>query len=125
MEDTADQNIEAAERLCELGDPLPKPAVSRAYYAAYLAVWAELVHRGATVPDYDGSRYFRHPDLPALARSRGVLDAELADVLGNLHSSRIKADYWEDMIDREDAASYVEDARRIVSHVLDGVASND
>lgn len=124
MEETAKQNLEAAERLCELGDALPKPAVSRAYYAAYHAVWAELVHRREPVPDYDGKRYFRHPDLPGLARARGVLSDDLMDKLENLHGSRLKADYWEDMIYAEDATAYVAIASEIVRGVLDGEATN-
>lgn len=57
------ENLRAAQALLDLQPPCPNGAVSRAYYAVYLAGWSLLERQGDEPPDTDGRRYWRHQDF--------------------------------------------------------------
>jgi uncharacterized protein (UPF0332 family) len=99
MERKAWENLAAARLLLEAEDPCPNAAASRAYYAAYQACWAAMVHEeGIEPPEVrPGSKYFRHADLPHEARDAGVLDERESKLLADLCDLRVEADYYEDV----------------------------
>lgn len=111
------ENLEAAEQLLatEADDMFPNASASRAYYAAYLAVANRLLSLGlASGP----SGYFRHDELPSDARRQGVLTDDESDDLIMLRDRRVKADYFEDNVDLEEANQAHEIARELVQGLL-------
>jgi hypothetical protein len=117
MERKARENLEAATRLLE-GDPVTNASASRAYYAAYHAVWCAMVDAGHDVPEVGGRRYFPHRCLPDEARRAGILDAERADDLVYLRDVRIRADYRLDDVEHATSQACVIDARRLIGELL-------
>jgi hypothetical protein len=119
LADKAVENIEAARRLLpdERGDqePLPNASVSRAYYAAYQAVAVAVQRAGRDLP---GDGWFRHDALPRDGQAWGVLRPAQARTLALLHGSRVKADYYEDAIDIEEASVMYDHARALVEALL-------
>lgn len=107
FDEKARENLEAAERLLDTRDgevsQLFNPAASRAYYAAYLAT-ADLAQLAGLGFDSAQANYYKHDTLPDVAQSWGILDADLSDDLALLRDRRVKADYWEDNVDLEEAS---------------------
>ncbi len=115
------ENLEAARQLAGSEQAemrcLANACASRAYYAAYLAV----AHRaqGERVP-FTGaaSPYYRHDSLPEDAFRWRILDDEARDDLTLLRDRRVKADYWEDHVDLEEANDSVAIAEKLVTTLL-------
>ena len=63
MERKAYENLSASQTLADLDDRCPNAATTRAYYAAYQAVWFRLEGAGIEVPAESGKRYFRHEEI--------------------------------------------------------------
>ena len=59
--------------------------------------------------------YYRHDTLPESALRWGILDADLSDDLALLRDRRVKADYWEDNVDIEEASDAVDIAKQFVA----------
>jgi len=124
LDEKARENLEAAERLLpdESGrEGLLNAAASRLYYAAYLAV-ADRALQGGIGFTHAEKEYFRHDSLPQEARSWGLLGEDEAEELEILYSLRIRADYFEDQIDLEEASLAYDGAERLVSQLLGTVA---
>lgn len=117
----ARENIEAAERLLpdEDGalDALSNAAASRAYYAAYLAVADRAQQMLLSFTSREFS-YYRHDTLPDDAFIGGIFDDDHRDDLRWLRDLRIKADYYEDQVDIEEASQAITVARDILLVVL-------
>lgn len=120
FDEKARENLEAAERLLpdDSGDRDPLCAsASRSYYAAYLAVADAAQKAGfGFTSDRD---YYRHDALADDVLEWGLLDAERASELALLLGSRVKADYWEDDVELEEASEAHAMARTIVSALLE------
>lgn len=106
----ARENLEAAQRLlpsndADERDALCNAAAARAYYAAYLAV-AHCAQRDRR--RMDGEGYYTHDKLPGQALVWRILDADGADDLRLLRDRRVKADYYEDHVDIEEASEAVD-----------------
>lgn len=124
LDEKAKENLEAAERLLPddgARDGLFNAAASRSYYAAYLAVADRALRIGMPFTDA-GRSYFRHDRLPRDAKSWGVLDAESAEELEILRSLRIRADYLEDQVERDEASLAYDGAERLVTRLLGAAA---
>lgn len=121
LDEKARENLEAADRLLSTEGsadlPLHNATASRAYYAAYQAVADRAQQVGI---QFDGAQadYYRHDRLPSRARDSRILDDDQRDDLERLHALRVKADYWEDQVDYEEAAAATESARGIVDAIL-------
>jgi uncharacterized protein (UPF0332 family) len=120
FDEKARENLEAAERLLpddESGEleALLNAAASRAYYAAYLAVADRAQLRGA--PFTDDRRYYRHDTLPRDAVEWGIIDWDEREVLETLLSWRIKADYREDQVERDEASQALDHARSLMTRL--------
>lgn len=118
METHAWENLEAARILLTGDEPCLNASASRAYYAAYHAVWASMVEAGHPVPSRSSGRYFGHKDLPDDALEAEVLDRIQADTLAFLEGRRVKADYQEDGVDHDEAAECLERAERLLDAIL-------
>ena len=125
FDEKARENLEAAERLLPddggARDALSNAAASRAYYAAYHAV-ADCAQRTG-IPFNDGSReYYQHDRLPNDVLAWGLLDADGCDDLRLLYNRRLKADYYEDLVELEEASEEASEAfdiaHDLVSHLL-------
>jgi len=120
FDEKARENLDAAERLLpdDSGvDALSNAAASRAYYAAYLAVAdsAQRSHRSFTKSN---PGYYRHDTLPEDAYEWRILDENGREDLGWLRDLRIKADYYEDNIDLDEASEAFDVARGLLERLL-------
>ncbi|HEY3356165.1 MAG TPA: hypothetical protein VGQ83_23135 [Polyangia bacterium] len=116
------ENLDAAACLLPddaRDDCFPNACASRAYYAAYLATAERMQRLGAGFTAAAGSHY-RHDSLPEDAARLGILDEDDRDDLILLRDRRVKADYWEDNIDLEEASGAHEVAARLVQKLLHG-----
>lgn len=119
MERKACENLSAASTLANLDDPCPNGATTRAYYAAYQAVWSKLEERDVPVPEVrPGVEYFRHDEVGPLAQEHQLLDQRLAVLFEDLREARVKADYYVDDCTQEEAREYVQNAKVIVESLL-------
>jgi uncharacterized protein (UPF0332 family) len=111
------ENLDAAEHLLatKTHDMFPNASASRAYYAAYLAVANRLLSLGVA---FGSSGYFKHDELPSDARQYGVLTDDESDDLIVLRDRRVKADYFEDNVDLEEANQAHQIARELVQGLL-------
>ena len=89
---------------------------SRAYYAAYLAVAHCAQQRGIVFTSEKG--YYHHDTLPADAARHGIVDDEGRRDLTELRDMRVKADYWEDAVEFEEADIVARVAARLVKGLL-------
>jgi uncharacterized protein (UPF0332 family) len=120
LDEKAKENLEAAERLLpdEAGrEGLLNAAVSRIYYAAYLAVADRALQHGIAFTGQRSS-YFRHDSLPGDARSWGILDDDGVEDLEDLYALRITADYCEDQVELDQASDGYDAAVRLVDKLL-------
>ncbi len=105
LDEKARENLEVVERLDtdETGDrpQFANALASRAYYAAYQAVAHVAQTRGMPFTSEKG--YYRHDSLPDEAHASGILDRERRVELEILRDLRVKADYRDDFLDREEA----------------------
>jgi uncharacterized protein (UPF0332 family) len=106
MESKARDNMNAAQLLTING--LYDSPASRAYYAAYLAAWYHLSNIGIQ-PGHKtqkGGYYWRHDLFPELLCDEyklvGPLQMKKFELL---YSHRIKADYYIDRVEKEEAAN--------------------
>jgi uncharacterized protein (UPF0332 family) len=121
FDEKARENLEATERLLpdEDGarDGLANAAAARAYYAAYHAVADSAQQSG--IPFTAGAReYYQHDRLPSDVLAWGLLDADGCDDLRLLYDRRVKADYYEDLVELEEASEALDIARDLVSRLL-------
>lgn len=121
FDEKARENLEAAERLLPdargVFDALPNAAASRTYYAAYLAVADRAQGLRREFTD-ERETYYRHDRLPDDAVRWGLVDDDGADDLRWLRDLRIKADYFQDQIELEEASQAFEVAQELVSMLL-------
>ena len=132
MESKARENLEAARLLRQ--EALLDSAASRAYYSAYLSVWAWLENQGVDPPDHDGRKYWRHDTVAdgLLTYSGTDLD-DFEAVLTTgpevqrrclaferLRSSRVKADYFKDHVTEAEVTSGVKFAEELMHDLLGG-----
>jgi uncharacterized protein (UPF0332 family) len=120
MESKARDNMNAAQLLTING--LYDSSASRAYYAAYLAAWYHLLNIGIQ-PGHKtqkGGYYWRHHLFPDLLSHEykliGPLQMEKFELL---YSHRIKADYYIDEVEKEEADNSIQIASDFVSFFLD------
>jgi hypothetical protein len=128
LEAKARENLEAAVRLLAGGAEacLGNACASRAYYAAYQAIVhrARLDGRPFTSNKKRRKQYYEHDRLPRDAREWGLLDESGSETLELLLDARIRADYYEDLIDLEEANEAADGARVLVRELLgDGEAT--
>ena len=121
LDEKARESLEAVERLLHTGeageqDALLNAAASRAYYAAYQAVVDAAIRDQR--PMEPGKSYHRHDTLPDRAVRWQLLTEDLGEQLFFLQSLRVKADYFEDQIDHEEASQAAEAAVAIVNGLL-------
>lgn len=113
------ENLSAAKLLLGSDDHL-NACVSRAYYAAYQACWSAMVVEGhEPTPSDRGGAYFRHATLPKEAREVGVLNADQSIDLGLLERWRVVADYWDDLLTKEQAKLACDLADGLVNALVD------
>jgi len=121
FDEKAKENLEAAERLLDTHDgtkePLNNAAATRAYYAAYQAVVDRVLRTGRHLPP---AGYFRHDRFPNDAVSFGVLTVEQGEMLEILYERRVKAEYFEDQVDYNEASEAFEFAEKLVRAMLGG-----
>jgi uncharacterized protein (UPF0332 family) len=122
FDEKARENLEAAERLLPgedgLAEALSNASVSRAYYAAYLAVAdrAQRVNRAFTDRN---TTYYRHDTLPDDAYRWRIIGDDHRDDLRWLRDLRIKADYYEDQVTLEEASEALDVAAHLVGVALE------
>lgn len=126
MESKARDNMNAAQLLTING--LYDSSASRAYYAAYLAAWYHLSNIGIQ-PGHKtqkGGYYWRHNLFPKLLCDEykliGPLQMEKFELL---YSCRIKADYYIDEVEKEEAANSIQIASDFVSFFLDNKGNTE
>ena len=110
-----------------LDDPCPNAATSRAYYAAYQALWSKLEERGEEAPEVRrGVIYFPHDEVARLAQTAQVLDRNLAVLFDELREARTKADYYAaDDCSQEEAQEHVRNAQELVMALIGSEATDD
>lgn len=121
FEEKARENLDASERLLPDEDgreALCDAAVTRAYFAAYLAVAARVREAGIPYNDRKGT-YYTHDQLPTIAQDEGIVGADGADVLDYLYGLRIKADYDDVLVTLEEASIAHEQASSLVRELLE------
>ena len=116
MTDLWDKALDAAqEARALLAVNLPNGAVSRAYYAAFTATRALLVHKAGL----DLTKVRRHSAVHKLCSEHlvrpGLLSPELGRELRGLFEDRADADYSPTSLAREDAEQAVEVMERFLS----------
>jgi hypothetical protein len=120
----ARENLEAAERLLPGDDGgydyYANASASRAYYAAYLATAHRALGLGLEFTA-DSGGHFRHDTLPNDAARHEILDADGADDLILLRDRRVKADYFEDDVDLDEAS----DSHAIAEGLLTKLLGSD
>lgn len=124
MERKARENLSAAETLVGSSDPCPNAATSRAYYAAYQALWWKLEERGEEATDRRGVVYFRHDEVARLAQQVGLFDKHLAVLFDELREARTKADYYAaDDCTQEEAQENVGSAQELIGALIGSEAT--
>jgi|GEM_PF-2231957 len=119
MERKSCENLAAAGTLANLDDPCPNAATTRAYYAAYQAVWSKLEERNVPVPEVrPGVVYFKHDEVAPLAQEHRLFDQRLALRFEDLREARVKADYYLDGCTQDEAREHVQSAKMIVESLL-------
>lgn len=115
------ENLEAADHLLEHGfGVFSNAAASRAYYAAYLAV-ADAAQRDGR--GFDGKHeYYKYDQLPDNAQYWGLVSSDEKEALRLLYSTRVKADYWEEGVEIEEAELVSQFARTLVEKLVGGSA---
>jgi uncharacterized protein (UPF0332 family) len=120
FDEKARENLEAVDRLRpnEDGsiDCLANAVANRAYYAAYHAV----AHRAQErhLPFTADRDYYRHDRLPDDAARWGILGEEARRDLKQLHDTRVKADYYEDPVELDEAEIVANLAAKLVRELL-------
>ena len=122
MEKKARNNIKAARVLTK--NSFYDSSVSRAYYAVYLAAWHYLkamdIHPQQKAPK--GGYYWPHHKLPEiLCDEYGFIGLEQMEKLELICSRRIKADYYVDNIEKEEAQNSLSIASHFVAFFLDKI----
>ena len=122
MEKKARNNIKAARVLTKNG--FYDSSVSRSYYAVYLAAWHYLkamnIHPTQKAPK--GGYYWPHNKLPEiLCDENGFIGPEQMERLELIYSRRIKADYYVDSIEKEEALNSISIASHFVTFFLDKI----
>ena len=125
MDRKARENLEAAKHLLCLDEPCTNAAATRAYYAAYHALWAGLAEQDEQPSEpRPGIRYFPHKSgsgLESIAdvaeRCLELSEDEIED-LERLWDFRVKADYMPDDVVADEAKDCYEAARAIVARVV-------
>ena len=117
----ARENLDAAARLLpgEDGDYFANASASRSYYAAYLATAHRALALGLDFTARAGT-HFTHDSLPGDPARLGILDDQDTDDLILLRDRRVKADYYEDDVDLDEATQAHELASRLVGTLLGG-----
>lgn len=117
MENKARDNISAAQLLTT--NHLYDSSASRAYYAAYLAAW----HNLGIQPQHKakkGGSYWPHDSFPEILCDKykiiGPIQMEKFELL---YSRRIKADYYAEKVEKEEADDSIRIASSFVSLFLD------
>jgi uncharacterized protein (UPF0332 family) len=126
VERKACENLSAAKTLANLDDPCPNAAASRAYYAAYQAVWSKLEANDVSVPEVGpGIEYFKHDEIGPLAQEHQLFDRRLAVLFEDLREARVKADYYVDDCTQDEARAYIQNAKIIVESLLGAGCCDD
>jgi uncharacterized protein (UPF0332 family) len=126
VERKACENLSAASTLANLDDPCPNAATTRAYYAAYQAVWSKLEEHDVPVPVVrPGVEYFKHDEIGPLAQEHQLFDRRLAVLFEHLRAARVKADYYLDDCTQDLARTYVQNAKVIVESLLGAGCCDD
>jgi len=117
-------NFEAAQLLT--ANEFNDSSASRAYYAVYLAAWHNLSKMGVQ-PQHDTkkrSSYWRHDLFPEVLCDEykliGPIQMEKFELL---YSRRIKADYYVDKIEKEEADDSIQMASSFVTLFLDNTGN--
>jgi uncharacterized protein (UPF0332 family) len=120
MENKARENINAAQLLST--NEFHDSSASRAYYATYLAAWHSLSKIGIQ-PQHNiqkGGSYWRHDLFPEILCDEykliGPIQMEKFELL---YSRRIKADYYVEKVEKEEADDSIQMASSFVSLLLD------
>lgn len=120
MENKARENINAAQLLTT--NKFYDSSASRAYYATYLAAWHNLSKIGVH-PHHNtekGGSYWRHDLFPEILCDEykliGPIQMEKFELL---YSRRIKADYYVEKVEKEEADDSIQMASSFVSLLLD------
>ena len=71
-------------------------------------------------PMEPGAIYYRHDTLPDRAFQWQILNEDLRDALDWLQGLRVKADYFQDQVEYDEASEAAVAAEKIVSHLLNG-----
>lgn len=120
MENKARENINAAQLLTTNG--FCDSSASRAYYATYLAAWHNLSKIGIH-PQHNtqkGGFYWRHDLLPEiLCDEYKLIGPTQMEKFELLYSRRIKADYYVEKVEKEEASDSIQIASSFVSLFLD------
>jgi len=120
MEKKARNNIKASRVLIKNG--FYDSSVSRAYYAVYLAAWHYLKAMNINPPQKapKGGYYWPHHKLPEiLCDEYGCIGPEQMEKLELICSRRIKADYYVDNIEKEEAQNSLSIATNFITFFLD------
>jgi uncharacterized protein (UPF0332 family) len=117
-------NIEAAQLLT--ANEFNDSSASRAYYAVYLAAWHNLSKMGVQ-PQHDTkkrSSYWRHDLFPeVLCDEYKLIGPVQMEKFELLYSRRIKADYYVDKIEKEEADDSIQMASSFVRLFLDNTGN--
>ncbi len=120
FDEKARENLEAVDRLLPdddgVRDCLANAVANRAYYAAYHAVAHVAQARDVAFTSEKG--YYRHDTLPDDAVGSRILTQDRALDLEDLYALRIKADYHDDPVEREEADRAAGLAKALVEELL-------
>ncbi|MEK7279553.1 MAG: HEPN domain-containing protein [Nitrospirota bacterium] len=118
MENKALDNINAAQLLTT--NEFYDSSASRAYYATYLAAWHNLSKIGIRPQHRKGGSYWCHDLFPEILCDEykiiGPIQMEKFELL---YSRRIKADYYAEKVEKEEADDSIRIASSFVSLFLD------
>lgn len=120
MENKALDNINAAQLLTT--NELYDSSASRAYYATYLAAWHNLSKIGIhPKPNTKkGDAYWPHDRFPQILCDEYKLIGPIQkDKFDLLYSRRIKADYYAEKVEKEEADDSILIASSFISLFLD------
>jgi hypothetical protein len=118
VERKACENLSAANTLANLNDPCPNAATTRAYYAAYQALWSKLEEKVPVPEVRKGVEYFKHDEVGTLAQEHRLFDRRLAVLFEDLREARVKADYYVDDCTQDEARGHVQNAKVIIESLL-------